>query len=208
MTVSAGLDPCGLTPQHWADLALRLKADVARRMRSQNDVADSLLDWGRNCLPQHFRRQPSGMHRWLSEQLDTMTLERGAKLNVIGPRGAAKSTVATLAHVLRVAVEGWEPYVWILSDTRQQACRHLENIKLELLQNEQLAAAYPGAVGQGLVWRGNSIQLRNGVSIEAFGSGQGLRGRRDPGTSPHADRLRRFGERRPPSFGHAPRAIA
>jgi predicted phage terminase large subunit-like protein len=178
MTLEAGLDPCGLTPQRWADLALRLKADLARRMRSRNEAAGSLLDWGRRYLPGHFRRQPSGMHRWLAAQLDEMTLARGARLNVIGPRGAAKSTVATLAHVLRVAVEGWEPYVWILSDTKQQAWRHLENIKLELLDNQRLAAAYPDAVGRGPVWRGNSIQLRNGVSVEAFGCGQGLRGRR------------------------------
>jgi predicted phage terminase large subunit-like protein len=167
-----------LTSAWWADAALRLKADFARRIHSTQSTCDSLLDWGRRYLAAHFRRQPSGMHVWLGERLDAMTVERGAKLNVIGPRGAAKSTVATLAHVLRVAVEGWEPYIWIVSDTKQQAARHLENIKHELLENGQLANDYPAATGRGLVWRAQSIRLCNGVTIEAFGSGQGLRGRR------------------------------
>ncbi len=178
MSTTSGWDACGLTPDCWADLALRLKADLARRMRVQQRGADTLLDWGRRYLPRHFIRRPSGMHRWLGEQLDAMTIERGARLNVIGPRGAAKSTVATLAHVLRVAVEGWEPYIWIVSDTRQQAIRHLENVKAELLENERLKTEYPDAAGRGPVWRAQSIQLRNGITIEAFGSGQRLRGRR------------------------------
>jgi hypothetical protein len=178
MTTLAGWDSCGLSPARWADLALRLKADVARRLRGRERASGTLLDWGRRYLPQHFRRPPSGMHRWLAEQLDAMTLSRGAKLNVIGPRGGAKSTVVTLAHVLRAAVETWEPYIWIVSDTRQQACRHLDNLRIELTDNGMLAADYPEAVGRGRVWRAHSIQLRNGVLVEAFGTGQALRGRR------------------------------
>ena len=64
---------------------------------------------------------------------------RGSRLNVLGPRGAAKSTIGTLAFALRAALEGWEPYIWIVSDTRHQACAHLENIKAELLDNRLLA---------------------------------------------------------------------
>ena len=37
---------------------------------------------------------------------------------------SAKSTVATLCYVLRAALEGWEPYIWIVSDTSDQAARH------------------------------------------------------------------------------------
>ena len=118
------------------------------------------------------------MHRWLAEQLDAALAERGTKLNVLGPRGGAKSTIGTLALPLRAAVECWEPYIWIVSDTQHQACAHLENIKAELLDNRRLAEDFPDAVGRGLVWRGNSIVLRNGVTIEAFGTGQRIRGRR------------------------------
>ena len=184
MTNRNGWDACGLTPVRWADLAVRLKADMARKLRGRDGSSGTLLEWGRQYLSQHFRRPPSGMHVWLAEQLDAMTDERSAKLNVIGPRGGAKSTITTLAHVLRAAVEAWEPYIWILSDTKQQACRHLENIKLELLENPRLADDYPGAVGRGRIWRAESIQLRNSVSIEAFGTGQSLRGRRHGSNRP------------------------
>ncbi len=105
-------------------------------------------------------------------------MRRGVKLNVIGPRGGAKSTLVTLAHVLRAALEGWEPYVWIVSDTRGQAWGHLDNVKLELVENERLAERYAGHVGRGPVWRSGAIQLANRVRIEAFGVGQKVRGRR------------------------------
>jgi len=118
------------------------------------------------------------MHVWLAVQLDAMRLERGTKLNLIGPRGSAKSTVATLAYVLRAAAEAFEPYVWIVSDTKHQACAHLENIKSELVDNGLLATRYPRAVGIGPVWRSGTIVLANRVMIEAFGTGQKLRGRR------------------------------
>lgn len=165
------LDRCGLPAAVWAQLAGGLSADLARRVRS-TQRPETLLGWGRHYLAAHFRRQPSQMHEWLGEQFDAMRHDRGTKLNVIGPRGGAKSTVATLAAVLRAAVEGWEPYIWVVSDTRQQAYRHLENLRLELSDNELLAADYPRATGRGEVWRGGAIRLRNGVTIEAFGTGQ------------------------------------
>jgi predicted phage terminase large subunit-like protein len=150
----------------------------ARRLarRSQNGL--DLLEWGQKYLPEHFRQPPSNLHRWLAEQLDAAQLVRGTKINVLGPRGGAKSTIGTLCLLLRAAVECWEPYIWIVSDTKHQACAHLENVKAELIDNKRLAKDFPDIVGRGLVWRGNSIVLRDGVTIEAFGAGQRIRGRR------------------------------
>jgi predicted phage terminase large subunit-like protein len=150
----------------------------ARRLVAARAGSMKLLSWGRKYLPHHFVRPASIMHRWLGEFLDNMSRNRGMKLNVLGPRGGAKSTIGTLAFPLRAAVEGREPYIWILSDTRHQACAHLENLKAELLDSPRLAADYPNAVGRGPVWRAGAIVLRNGVSVEAFGTGQRIRGRR------------------------------
>jgi hypothetical protein len=100
------------------------------------------------------------------------------KLNILAPRGAAKSTLGTLAFVLKAALEKREPYIWIVSDTKHQACAHLENIKSELVENDSLARRYPDAAAVGPTWRQNRITLRNGVTIEAFGTGQRIRGRR------------------------------
>lgn len=148
-----------------------------RLSRCERDGVD-LLAWGREYLPEHFRRPPSIMHRWLAEQFAAARSMRGTKINVLGPRGGAKSTLGTLGLPLRAAVERWESYIWIVSDTKHQACAHLENLKAELLENRRLARDYPEAAGRGPLWRGNSIVLRNGVAIEAFGAGQRIRGRR------------------------------
>lgn len=139
---------------------------------------ESLLDWGRRFLPRHFAKPPSAMHRWLAERLDAMADRRGARVNLIGPRGSAKSTIATLAYVLRAAVERREPYLWIVSDTKHQAQAHLDNLKTELLENELLAEAYPRTTGKGPRWRAGSVELRGGVVVEAYGTGQRIRGRR------------------------------
>ena len=118
------------------------------------------------------------MHVWLANELTEFARGRGKKLNVIGPRGGAKSTVGTLAFPLWMAIEGREPYVWIVSDTKYQARAHLENIRAELQDNPSLATRYPGAAGRGPTWRSNLLVLPNGVAIEAFGTGQRVRGRR------------------------------
>jgi hypothetical protein len=148
----------------------------ARRERARRK-SWGLLEWGRRMLPEHFQLPPSLMHVWLAEELDAWRKKRGQRVNVIGPRGAAKSTLGTLAYPLRVALQGQEPYIWIVSDTRPQACLHLENIKTELLDNVLLREAYPYAVGRGPLWRQGAIILRNGVAIEAFGTLQRMPGR-------------------------------
>ncbi|MGD9648486.1 MAG: phage terminase large subunit [Pirellulales bacterium] len=157
-----------------------VKATVAQMMRrrSEHDEVGDLLAWGRRYLPNHFQLPSSSLHHWLADQLERRLFERGWKLNIIGPRGAAKSTLASLAYPLRMALEARESYIWIVSDTRQQAYLHLENVKAELLDNPLLAAAYPAAVGRGPLWRVGAVRLPNGVAIEAYGTGQRLRGRR------------------------------
>ncbi|MBN1909757.1 MAG: hypothetical protein JW818_08460 [Pirellulales bacterium] len=174
----------GLNPGQIGALAAMLHGELAqrhgesRRRQAACPTDERLLAWGRRYLPDHFRCGPSAMHAWLGMHLDAMAAMRGAKLNVLGPRGGAKSTIGTLAYPLREALRGREPYIWIVSDTRQQACRHLANIKAELEDNPRLAVDYPDAVGQGPTWRSNAIQLNNGIMIEAYGTGQSIRGQR------------------------------
>jgi predicted phage terminase large subunit-like protein len=172
-----------LPPEVLAPIAGALWGELARRHGQARRLARAaggmdLVAWGRKYLPAHFSRPPSPMHHWLAEQIELAAMNRGTKINLLGPRGGAKSTIATLALPLRAALEGHEPYIWIVSDTKQQARGHLENIKAELLDNPLLAADYPAAVGRGPIWRGQMIVLRNGATIEALGTGQRIRGRR------------------------------
>jgi len=138
----------------WCDDFARQHGQARRAARRGQGGLD-LLAWGRKYLPEHFRHTPSLMHRWLADQLDAAQTARGTKINVLGPRGGAKSTLGTLALPLRAAVECREPYIWIVSDTKHQACAHLENIKAELIDNRRLAEDFPEAAGRGLVWRSN-----------------------------------------------------
>ena len=151
---------------------------VEKFNRQHQLTSEPLLDWSARFLPYHFHRPPSNMHRWLAEQLDCFHTQRGIKLNVLAPRNSAKSTIAALAFPLRELLAGREPYIWLISDTMSQAYTHLENIKNELTGNPLLAEAYPDACGKGTAWRSGGIRLRNGAIIEAFGTGQRLRGRK------------------------------
>lgn len=146
--------------------------------------AQPLLAWGRTYLPEHFSRAPSGMHRWLETQIEAARSKRGTKTNAIGPRGGAKSTIGTLALPLRAALEGSDKYIWIVSDSKQQAAAHLTNIKAELIENVNLARDYPRSAGIGPVWRSTGIVLRNGVAIDALGTGQRMRGKRQRAARP------------------------
>lgn len=152
-------------------------AERSSRDRRQERRQNTLL-WGRWYLPDYFSKPSSAMHVWLGQQLDALQSRRGSKVNLIGPRGGAKSTIGTLCYVLRAAVEGAERYIWIVSDTKHQAQTHLENVKTELMENQLLAADHPDAVGRGRRWQSTSIELANRVVIESFGTGQRIRGRR------------------------------
>ena len=149
-----------------------------QRTNRESEDLRSLLAWSAHFLPKHFSKPPSKMHRWLAEQLDHFHTQRGTKLNILAPRNSAKSTIAALAFPLREILTKREPYIWIISDTMSQAHTHLENIKSELTDNPMLAEVYPDACGKGDTWRNGSIRLRNGGVIEAFGTGQRLRGRK------------------------------
>ncbi len=162
----------------------------AERARDSRRSHRSLLAWGRKYLPEHFRQPPSRMHRWLAKRLDTLSIRRGQKLNVVGPRGGAKSTIGTLAFVLRAALEGAESYIWIISDTKHQAVGHLENIKAELRENGRIAADFPDLAGRGEVWRDNAVLLgqrryHRGLRLRSTHSRAAT-----SGPSSHADRLR------------------
>lgn len=118
------------------------------------------------------------MHRGALGALDGMRRRRGGRLNLLGPRGSAKSTLATLAYVLRCAVERTEPYIWVASDSREQAAAHLEAVRRELEESPELRRRYGPTAAAGGNWRRGALELSNGVRIEAIGTGQRVRGRR------------------------------
>lgn len=171
----------GLSPRRAACWLSRLRRQMGaafRRCNGGSAANDDLLAWCRRYLKQHFVRPPSAMHRWLAGCWPWLCRPSGAKVNCLAPRGSAKSTLGALAIPLRAALEGKHPYIWLVSDTKPQAQAHLENIRNELEGNAALARDYPEAFEGGLRCRAGRLVLGNGTTIEAFGAGQRLRGRR------------------------------
>jgi hypothetical protein len=118
------------------------------------------------------------MHRWLCEQLDGLRRRRGQRLNVLAPRGNAKSSWASLAYPLWCVCHGTEPYILLTADTKEQACKYLDSIRAELDGNDSLAETFPDVAGPGPVWRADRLRTRNGVQLEALGTGSKARGRK------------------------------
>jgi hypothetical protein len=100
--------------------------------------------------------------------------------------GAALQSRAVLTSDQRQepAVYRQEPYVLLTSDTTDQAYGYLEAIRRELEGNAALARDYPSVCGTGPVWRGGRIRLKNGVVIEAYGTGAKIRGRKSGASRP------------------------
>lgn len=61
---------------------------------------------------------------------------------IAAPRGHAKSTAISLCYVLASLMFRASRYIWILSDTETQAIQFLQDIKTELLENEELRSFF------------------------------------------------------------------
>ena len=162
----------------WLRESLAREHSRARKRLQMSGISRGLLDWARCFLPHHFALPPSRMHEVVARYLERAVEHRGLRLNVLAPRGSAKSTLASLAYPLWCLLEGHEPYIWLVSDSRHQARAHLENIKRELESNERLKSHYGRLTDPGPVWRAERITLSSGATLEAFGTGQRMRGRR------------------------------
>lgn len=138
----------------------------------------ALLPWTQYYLAHRVTCKPSLLHGELADDLDTIKAIRGSKECRIAPRGSAKSTLVTLADVLKDALEGVEPYQVIISDVQTNSNKFLKDIKGEVESNEKLQEDYPDSCRQGAVWQAEAIELANGCRIESLGKGGKIRGRR------------------------------
>ena len=147
--------------------------------------------FGRYYLSHYFTRPSPSFHaeldklwqRRVMKGLDPLAdcaailTEKGARCAVAAPRGHAKSTVMSLKNVLHAALYGYKKYILLISDTETQASGFLDAIKNELETNELLLRDFGEQAGK--TWKSGSILLKNGCRIDAVGSGQKVRGRRN-----------------------------
>lgn len=147
--------------------------------------------FGRYYLPHYFTRPSPPFHRQLDRlwqqrvmkrkdpliDCPAILAEKGSRNAIAAPRGHAKSTVMSLKNVLHAALYGYKQYILLISDTETQASGFLDAIKNELETNERILADFGELAGK--TWKSSSIILKNGCRIDAVGSGQKVRGRRN-----------------------------
>ena len=156
------------------------------------NAAVNPTEFGKYYLSHYFTRPSPGFHRQLdvlwrqrimknsdpTTDCAAMLAAKGTRSAVAAPRGHAKSTVMSLKNVLHAALYGYKCYILLVSDTESQAVSFLDAIKNELETNERILRDFGEQAGK-KTWKTSSILLNNGCRIDAVGSGQKLRGRRN-----------------------------
>src|SRR5262245_37045346 len=102
---------------NWRDWPERDKKRLLLKLRQQSQDLEQrprtkpalpFRKWALDYLGSYFPDPPSQFHAWLSTELGTLHHRRGSRLNVLAPRGAAKSTWSTFAYPLYCALHGLE----------------------------------------------------------------------------------------------------
>ena len=180
MNPSSGTPPASSTEAPEAQTESRRRAD---ERASVIEMSPSV--WNGTFLPHYFGCfTRADFHAQFDTDFNNLHLTRGTRRSYIAPRGGAKSTWNTLAHPLRAALEAWEPYTLILSDSSEQANQHLGHIRKEIEENEIIQSVYGHDAEIGSTWRSSRLTLRNGSIIEALGTGKKIRGRRNRSARP------------------------
>jgi predicted phage terminase large subunit-like protein len=162
----------------------RLVDDVEIRRAA----AKSLKGFCLTYLPHHFPLELSDFFDEMSEALENFDFKR---LEIIGYRGCAKSSMASLALVLWAALEHPDkyPFIVMLADTRGQASINSASVQYELKNNDLILRDYghlkyrkiddprpEPTLESDEDWQAMNCVLDNGVRILSRSRGQKVRG--------------------------------
>lgn len=130
------------------------------------------------CLlyfPHYFYLKPAKFHNKLIKILENVSDEM---LAIIGFRGSAKSTHASMAYPIWQAIKGEHHFIILINDTGTQRDINIENIKVEFEENILLRADFPYIRPKGtkLKWTKGELELSNKVYILGRSRGQKVRG--------------------------------
>ena len=134
---------------------------------------------------QHTFESPQPIPNFHKE-LWALATSNDKKVAIAAPRGHAKSTAITLSYVLAEAMFRSSRYIIIVSDTESQSSEFLGDIKMQLIENEDLHVLFgkPTFVKDSettIVVRMDDGHL---FRIVAKGAGQRIRGRKWRNTRP------------------------
>jgi predicted phage terminase large subunit-like protein len=149
-----------------------------------------MLFMGKACLPMLFSEKSPKMHR---EIVDHLMDNKYDLLNVIAPRGHAKTTLTAqvypLWHIFCEDLHNGKPpkpkFVLLTSKSRQSAVNTLTTIKNILEHNRHFHAIFGYHGSQNAqTWREDIIHLENGSVIVCKGWEQQIRGLNIDGMRP------------------------
>jgi len=96
------------------------------------------LVWGKAMFPHHFRDESPQFHKEIL--VAALTSKR---LAIAAPRESAKSTLLVFLYPIHGLYFNKFRFVVLVSNTFKKAAMHLESIKKELLDNEELRKYFP-----------------------------------------------------------------
>lgn len=144
------------------------KKQAERKARGETD----LLFFFATYLPHYFSTAFGDFHtEWqqVTELRDQFAL-------VGAPREHAKSTFFTLGNPVHKIVYGLRRFLWLLSDTHEQAATFSLAIKMELEENPRLRHDFGKLETK--KWSDDEFETANGVKVLARGRGDKVRGLR------------------------------
>jgi predicted phage terminase large subunit-like protein len=151
-------------------------------------AAKTLKGFCLTYLPHHF---PADLSDFFDEMAQALQDPNNKRLEIIGFRGCAKSTMASLALVLWCALEHPDqyPFIIMLADTRGQASINAASVQHELRNNELILRDYghlkyrkiddprpEPTLESDEDWQAMNCVLDNGVRILSRSRGQKVRG--------------------------------
>jgi len=156
----------------------KLWEEIIETKEGRLAVAETLIGFCLIYLPHYLQLTPADFHQDLIGLLDHDLIQF---LSVIGFRGSAKSTFASLALPLQRALHTRNKFIIVFSDTTDQAKLNVANLRHELEDNELLKTDY-GDMSEGVSkqreWTKSSLLLKNGVRLMGRSRGQRIRGLR------------------------------
>jgi predicted phage terminase large subunit-like protein len=151
-------------------------------------AAKTLKGFCLTYLPHHF---PADLSDYFDEMAGGLQDHDIKRLEIIGFRGCAKSTMASLALVLWAALEHPDlyPFIIMLADTRSQASINAASVQHELRNNDLILKDYghlkykriddprpEPTLESDEDWQAMNCVLDNGVRILSRSRGQKIRG--------------------------------
>ena len=156
-------------------LNTRISIQSQQHQKILSNLADKMLLFGKVCIPNMFTAKSPPFHHDL---VNTFQDKAIPKVNIIAPRGHAKSSISACLFPLHHIMFSDEPVLIVLcSKTEGHAVRLLQTIKDVLDYSMQFRSIF-GYWGEhsAKTWKNNEIVLKDNTMITCKGTGQHIRG--------------------------------